>query len=203
MATAHSGLISLRGNLMAAVDFETTGGRVGYHEIIQVAVQPLDSELRPIYRPFYADVSPKFPERADNEASRVHGLNLYDLQQNAPHAEKVADMLVEWWERLDLGFGKRLVPLAHNWAFEAGFMSDWLGETCKNLMFHVHPRDSMLYAIAVNDRACFMGENPPFNSVSLGSLCANLGVINENPHDALADARAEAELYYKLLRFEI
>ena len=203
MSKTYNGLVSLKGNLMAAVDLETTGTRVGYHEIIQVAVQPLDSELRPVYRPFYTNVAPKFPERADWQASQVHGLNLYKLQQEAPTLEKVADLLVEWFESLDLPFNKRLVPLAHNWSFEAGFLTDWLGDQCKNLMFHVHPRDSMLYAVAVNDRACFEGLRPPFGSVALGSLCLNLGVVNENPHDALADARAEAALYYQLLRFEI
>ena len=203
MAKFYSGLISLHGNLMAAVDLETTGSRVGYHEIIQVAVQPLNSDLEPVYRPFYMDVAPKYPERADKEATHVHGLNIYKLEQEALPAEKVADMLVEWYEGLDLAYGKRLVPLAHNWAFESCFLSDWLGEKCKNLIFHVHPRDSMLYAISVNDRACFLGETPPFNSVGLGSLCLNLGIVNERPHDALADARAEALLYRQLLRYEI
>jgi DNA polymerase III epsilon subunit-like protein len=38
------------------------------------------------------------------------------------------------------------------------------------------------------------------NSVSLGSMCRKLNITNTNPHDALADCIAEAEVYRTLLR---
>ena len=46
MVKVYSGLVHLNGNLMAAVDLETTGTQPGYHEIIQIAVVPLDSEFQ-------------------------------------------------------------------------------------------------------------------------------------------------------------
>jgi DNA polymerase III epsilon subunit-like protein len=67
-------------------------------------------------------------------------------------------------------------------------------------LFHSHARDSMLYAISLNDRYACAGEPVPFNRVSLGSLCAKLNITNTNPHDALADCLAEAEVYRALLR---
>ena len=90
---------------------------------------------------------------------------------HAPESEKVADLLVEWFERLELPFKKRLVPLAHNWAFESSFLKAWLGVEMVDQLFHSHARDSMLYAIALNDKAQFRGEPVPFNRVGLGSMC--------------------------------
>ena len=205
MAKAYNSLVHLGGHLLAGVDVETTGTRAGYHEIIQIGIQPLNSDLRPMddVRPFYMNMAPKHPERAEREATVVHGLDLYELQDTALSAEKVADLLDEWWTGLDLPFRKTLSPLAHNWAFECGHLKAWLGEACAHQFFHSFARDSMLYAAALNDRAAFMGEKQPFNNLRLGSLCKKFGIVNENPHDALADARAEGELYRALLLFNI
>ena len=60
--------------------------------------------------------------------------------------------------------------------------------------------DGMLYAVALNDKAAFAGEAQPFPRVSLGAMCAKLGITNTNPHDALADCIAEAGVYHALLR---
>jgi DNA polymerase III epsilon subunit-like protein len=193
----YSALPHLNGNLMAAVDLECTGTRFRYHEPVQIAVVPLNSDLRPLQgvRPFYTNIQPQHPERADRRATEVHGLDLNDLILHAPHPDKVADMLIEWFEKLDLPMDKCLVPLASNWAFEAGFLQAWLGEDLKNKIFHSHARDVMLTAIHINDRAIFAGYKAPFARVGLGSLCRKLGIINSKPHDAYCDCLAEAEVY--------
>ena len=41
------GMIHLNGNILCAVDVETTGLEVGFHEIWQIAVLPLDSNIKP------------------------------------------------------------------------------------------------------------------------------------------------------------
>jgi DNA polymerase III epsilon subunit-like protein len=58
----------------------------------------------------------------------------------------------------------------------------------------------MLYAIGLNDKAAFAGEPVPFPRVGLGAMSAKLGIVNTNPHDALADCLAEAKVYHALLR---
>lgn len=204
MMRTYNGLVHLNGNLMAALDFETTGTKAGYHEIIQIAVVPLNADFRPLQdvRPFYHNIAPEHPERADNEAKAIHRLNLEDLMLNAPSSQKVADMLVEWWEKLDLPFNRSLVPLAHNWAFESGFGKAWLGDDLMNHLFFGHARDGMLYALAQNDQAAFAGRPIPFATVGLKSLCSKFKVVNENPHDALCDCLAEAEVYRALLQYD-
>jgi DNA polymerase III epsilon subunit-like protein len=200
MVKSYSGLISLKYNLMAAVDVETTGRMPGYHEIIQIAVQPLDSEMAPCTQPFYLKIAPEYPERVEKEASTVHGIDIAELVQTAVSQSRAADMFDEWFQSLDLPYRKSLVPLAHNWAFEAGFLKAWLGYESFNQIFHPHPRDSMLFGIALNDRAFFQGDPAPFNSVSLKAMCDKMGIPVIKSHDALADALAEAKLYKALLQ---
>lgn len=198
----YPGLVHLNGCLMAAVDLETTGTRPGHHEIIQIAVVPLDSDFKPLasVRPFYTRVKPKHPERESAGAKHKHKIPMTELLLHAPEAEQVADWLCEWVEALKLPFKKCLVPLAHNWAFESSFLKAWLGVEMVDLLFHSHARDGMLCAISLNDKAAFAGEPVPFPYVGLGAMCKKLSVVNHNPHDALADCIAEAEVYHALLR---
>lgn len=205
MTKVYSGLMNLNGNVLSAIDYETTGRRAGYHEIIQVAVVPLNSDLRPLegVRPFYTTVRPEHPERQERGVGYVHGLDINELVLHAPSKGRVQDMLVEWFERLDLPFKKKLVPLAHNWAFESSFTRAWLGDELTDDVFHFHPRDAMIKAISLNDRAAFSGHAAPFNRVGLKSLCRKLKVHNERPHDALCDALAEAEVYRALLHIDL
>jgi DNA polymerase III epsilon subunit-like protein len=205
MVTTYSGLQHLNGNLLCALDCETSGTRPGFHEVIQLACVPLNSDIRPLegVRPFYTTIRPSHPERWDRNSAYVHNIDRDDLLTHAPSSDRVQDMLIEWFEKLDLPIGKSLVPVVANWQFEAGFLGAWLGGDLFHKIFHSHARDVMLYAIALNDRAAFAGEKCPFNKVGLASLCNKLGVTNGNPHDALADCLAEAEVYRALLHLDL
>jgi DNA polymerase III alpha subunit (gram-positive type) len=194
-------LVNLGGNLLCAVDVETTGRMAGYHEVIQIGVQPLTSEIRPMtdVMPFYMDIAPDHPERAEATATAVHGLNIDNLVANAPSQSKAADLFDEWFQRLNLPFKKQIVPLAHNYPFERGFLTHWLGMETFQQIWHFHPRDTMLFAININDACAYHGKTPPYKYVGLGSMCARYKITIENAHDALCDARAEGELYRRML----
>ena len=203
MVKTYSGMVHLNGNLLASIDLETTGLQAGFHEPIQIAIVPLNSDIRPLdIRPFYTTIRPLYPERQAG-AGYVHGIKMEDLVLHAPEAGKVQDLLVEWWEKLDLPFGKTLIPLAHNWAFECKFLQAWLGVDLASTLFHGHARDAMLYALAMNDKAAFMGLPAPFPKVGLTSICKHFKIVNANPHDALSDALAEAECYRAMLTMEL
>lgn len=197
----YNSLVHLNGNLMVAIDFETTGLEPGFHEIIQIGIVPLNSDFCPNteLRPFYHNLAPKYPERQQAGAGQVHKLNLEDLILHSPSSERVADLLVDWWHSLDLPENKTLVPLGFNWEFEVGHGRHWLGYDLFNMLFHGHARDGMRLAISLNDRAAFAGEPIPFPYVGLKALCKYFGIINENPHDALSDALSEAKVYRALL----
>lgn len=194
-------LPNLNGNPLAVVDVETTGRIGGYHEIIQIAIVPLtvDLEIANV-TPFYQNIKPNYPERAESGARGAHGLNLDDLMVNAPTQEKVLDYLLQWFSELPLGHQRRLTPVAHNWGFETSFLTPWLGPDLLGSIFHPHPRDTMLFALMVNDRAAMMGKELPFHRVGLPNMCRIFGIPHENAHNALADCVATAKLYAAFMR---
>lgn len=193
--------VHLRGNILAAVDLETTGIDPTRAEIVQIAIVPLTDNLRPdpSRRAFYTNLAPERPDLADATSTAIHRLDLAELAATAPSQYRGQELLCEWFYKLDLPRGRKLVPLAHNFVFENSFLRAWLGVSLMDELFHYHPRDSMLCALTLNDKAVWAGKKPPFESVSLTSMCRQLGVVNTKPHDALADALAEAGVYRILL----
>ena len=129
----------------------------------------------------------------------INGLDLADLAINAPHSDKVLDLLIEWFEKLDLPADRKIIPLAHHWIFEASFLRRWMGTKLLDDIFDGLARDSMVTALAHNDMANLRGEAAIYRKVNLAWLCNYFAIINENPHDALSDALAAAKVYKALL----
>lgn len=190
-------MMHMNGNLLCAVDVETTGRDPGRHEIIQIAVQPLDANVQPSQdvRPFVHYIKPEFPERVEKEAVAVHRISIDWLMQNALDKWRVGEFFDRWYEKLDLPYNKCIIPLAQNWQYEAGFLKAWLGIELFNQYFHAWARDTMTAALFINDVYYRRGDKVPFGRVNLAALCKHYGVENPNPHDALSDALAEAEVY--------
>lgn len=189
-------MVHLNGNLLAAIDVETTGRTPGYHEIIQIAIQPLDSKIEPLkgVNPFYQLIKPQHPERAEKKATAVHKLDIDWIMTHAMDQWKIEELLIEWWEDLELPVNKTLMPVAQNWQYEAGFLKAWLGVELFHQLFHAYVADTMLIQLFINNWYYMRGEKQPCAEVNLGYLCKKYGIVNTDPHDALADARAEAEL---------
>jgi len=194
-------LLNLNGNMMAAVDVETSGCLDSWHEILQIAVLPLNSQLEPAQgiSPFYMHLCPEYPERRQAGAMRVNGLEIDWLLSHGIEQTRAADLLDEWFQGLRLPFRKRLVPLAHNWSFERGFLTHWLGEGTFDVIFNPNARDTNRVAALVNDAAGYHGMKIPFGSMSLGSMCKKYGIANSKEHDALADCVATAKLYREII----
>lgn len=199
-----SGLITLNSNLLAVVDTETTGTVAGYHDIIQVAILPLNSDLDPApdVSPFYMNIKPDFPERATPAAMAKNGMSLEELK-NAPDKYDVADYLEDWFRNLNLPMGKRLIYLCQNSPFDIAFLKSWLGSEGFDRYFARRGRDTMFFANAINDRAAYQGKPVPFSNVSLEALANFYGISYDNAHDALADCIITAKVYRALLQFDI
>ena len=206
----------LNGNLIASIDVETTGFTPGYHDVIQVAVLILDSDLKPDKRvmPFYMEMKPKRIENIDRDAMHITRLNLAHLVQRAVDPFDGADFFGDWFEKLKtqtrthpplLPEGKKLIPLAQNWVFDRGFMIDWLGELNFNYLFHPWYRDTLPVAQFLNDEyaskpeCASMSHKVPFPKSNLGYICSQLQVKNQKAHDALQDVIATAECYRRMV----
>lgn len=191
--------INWKGNRPAAIDFETTGLEAGRHEIIQVAVVVLNDDLTvdESVAPFVENIRPEHPERSDPAAMATNGLDLEDLQQYEP-ADVVAEWLLRWFEGLRLLEGRKLVPVAHNWAFESAFLDQWLGAPLKERVFHYHARDTAAVVGYLRDRN-LAGLQENNVGLSLSKICPYFGVSNDRPHDAYHDALACGELYRRLV----
>lgn len=191
----------LNGNLMCAVDVETTGLISGYHDIWQVAILPLDSFVKPLKSilPFYMDIKVKFPEHIDPKAVKLPRQEFARHQQYAIEPFSCADLLDEWFDRLQLPIYKRIVPLAQNWPFDRSFLIEWLGISSFEHIFNPVYRDTMVAAAFDSDLSDFRSEKILFTQYNLPFLCTRLGIKNLKPHDALQDAIATAECYRRML----
>ena len=118
-----------------------------------------------------------------------------------PTQDRGVDLFVEWFNRLGLPYGRRLVPLAHNWAFEKGFLTHWLGLDGVYDYWQQLPRDTLSLVATINDLYAWHGRKQPFYSLSLPALCKRFDIQHDNAHDALADCIATAKLYAELMRF--
>jgi len=194
-------LLNMNGDLLAAIDIETTGRLPGYHEIVQIAVVPANSQIQVSqdFKPFYIHLAPNYPSRAEAKAMQVNGLDLDWLSSHGVDQDRGVDLFTEWFLNLDLPFRKRLLPLACNWSFEKMHLTAWQGLDEFDTIWHPHVRDIQRVATMLNDASGFHGFNIPFTSVSLKSLCKKFGIINSREHDAMADSIASIEVYRELI----
>ncbi len=193
---------NLNGHLLCAIDTETTGSRPGFHDIIQIAVIPLDGMLEPDSQrlPFLLDLCPKRPQNAETGAMDCNKRELAELVLKGVDADRAADLFVDWFEDQKLGFNKRIMPLGANWPFDKSMITEWLGPKTFELLFDSQYRDTMSTATFLNDLAAIRGLPFPYPKVSLSYLCNIFRIERTKSHDAVDDARVTAECYRNLLK---
>ena len=198
----YPGLVHLNGCLMAAVDLETTGTRPGYHEIIQIAVVPLDSDFKPLGRRAavlharQAEAPGAGIGRGEAQAQDSDGGTLAPRPGVGPSG-RLALRLVQGPEAALQEVPRAAGPQL---GLRVELLEGMAGRRANrpDLPQPRPRRDALRHRL--NDKAAFAGEPAPFPRVGLGAMCAKLGIVNTNPHDALADCIAEAEVYHALLR---
>lgn len=195
----------LNGDLLCVVDVETTGLKPGYHDLIQICVLPLDSNLEPIKTivPFYQHIKAARPENVDVQALEVNKIDFFKLQQTAFDADRVADYFDDWFQKLKLPVGKKIAPLAQNWPFDRAFIMDWLGTTAFESYFDRRYRDTMSAALFLNDVADVFNEPYPFPKCSLKYLASQLKIDYTGAHDSLKDCLITAQVYKMMLRMKV
>lgn len=202
----HNTQFHWNGNHLCAIDVETTGLDPNYHEIIQIAILPLDAEIKPRQDilPFYIEIKPEFPERVSREAMKINKLNLATIMNRGSDKFAAIDKLEKWVSKLGLpvtkyGNPKKILPLGQNYGFDRAFMIQWLTPAMYNYLFDYHSRDTMVAALYLNDRANMKAEPIPFSKVKLTYLATKFDIQYDRAHDALCDCATTAEVYRQLL----
>jgi len=190
------------GNQLCAIDTETTGLDAAYHEIWQIAILPLDSDIKPRkdVLPFFIEMRPEHPERVSEGALKLNRDGLLTACGRGHDPEKAKDMLQTWIAKLGLpvtkgGYPKRIIPLGQNYAFDIGFIKKWLGISMYDEFFDYHYCDTMIAANYLNDRAAWHAEKVPFSKINLTYLASTLKIPHDRAHDALADCQITAAVY--------
>lgn len=160
----------------AVIDLETTGFRPS-DRVLEIGVVLLDSSLHREHS-WQTLVQP----RRDIDNSHVHGITATDLV-GAPEFSGVAAELAELLEG-------RLV-VAHNAPFDTRFLS----AEYSRLGIALPPAQS--WAVCTRRLSQRLLPGAP---QKLSACLESIGVINERPHDALADAEATALLFGELAR---
>lgn len=204
----HQFATHFNGNLVCSIDIETTGVKPGYHDIIQLAVLPLDSQFRilkvmadgtKVY-PFEILIKPERPENIDQDAMSVNRLQMSEIMAHGLESFTAIDLLNDWFKKLHLPYNKRIMPLAQNWVFEYGFLKAWLGPDMFAEIFDARYRDTMVSSLYLNDRADFHHERYPFPKNKLSYLASQLKVEQIKAHEALSDCVTTAEVYRRMMR---
>jgi DNA polymerase III epsilon subunit-like protein len=207
-------MLHLNGNKMCAVDIETTGLRPSFHDIIQIAIVPLNNNfgMDQNITPFYTTLKPVRLENISEKAMQINGLKIADLLRDALDPEEAAAIFERWYSEKIEGNGyKKIVPLGYNYAaFDLPFIKEWLGyysdEPEKSLyddFFFWQIRDVAMAPLFCNDIAYMKQITYPFPKHGLKNVCFRMGYRIEGHHDALADALAAAELYKRLIDIKL
>jgi len=193
-------MIHLNGNIMCAIDCETTGTDPTIHCIWQFSCLPLGFDLYPhkSIPPFNITLQPwnkNRDPRAVNEKKYIHATN-YGLEQ-----ERAANLFDEWFNRLNLGLKKRIIPLAHNWPFDREFIKFWLTDVGFNYYFDPRYRDTMSLAATLCDICDANADRVPFEAITLHAIATKMGIEWESgmAHDSTYDAYKTIQIYRRLI----
>lgn len=207
--TQGVGMPNWNGRLLCAIDIETTGLDPETSDIVQLAIVPLGSELEPLdfniskVKPINIYLQPSKPleeyKRNPDLAVAYKAIEAAD-QYGIPFSV-FADQFVEiWFAGVQRAGYRQILPLAHNWRFDGGFLCHKLGQKNYDYVFSPHFRDTMVIGSFLNDVASIMREEYPFPKLGLNSMTTHLGLERYATHDALEDALFCARLYGVMLR---
>lgn len=171
--------------LFAFVDIETTGFKVGHHEMIEVACVTADpSKNYEVVDELEIKIKPERIETADAQALRINGYNEAEWMF-AYSKEQAMQMLADKLENT--------VLVAHNITFDWTFMEHAFREVGIEPKIY---RKLDSYSIAY---AKFSNE-PNVNKFSLKALAEYYNLTNEKAHTALADTRVTVDIFRELMK---
>lgn len=181
----------MKGTDLVFVDIETTGLNPRIHEIIEIGVVRVSQLWQEGEKPVFSETSrwsvkirPENIAVADPASLKINGYN-HDGWKEAISLAEALNIFSQKTEGA--------IMVAHNVAFDAGFLDEYMGRLSIANKMHYHRLDTVSMAYAK------LHSTPDVNRYSLGELCKYFHINNENAHSALGDAVADFELFKKLM----
>jgi hypothetical protein len=201
-SSTYYGFQHINENVMCAIQTDMTSDHPKNKELLEVAIVPLNATLKfheifPLYNVVF---KPEFPEWLDRRHCRVPPDFLAKTMLGTMDKDRGADMLGEWFAKMKLGRGKKIIPLCYNWALQRSRLIDWLGELNFDVIFSEDHRDILSATHIVNDRMATRHEAPTFSKQTLAWIGKQLHV-EKHIHGGtpIDDCRQIAEIYQKMM----
>jgi len=191
---AHRGVKiggAMKSTDLVFVDTETTGLDARKHEIIEIALVRIRQDWTAGEKPAFAEIDswsakikPENIAGADPAALRINGYTAGAWED----AISLRDALTLFSEKT-----AGAIMVAHNVAFDAEFIDTNLSMLGIPNKMHYHRLDTISMAYAK------LHGIPEVTRFSLGELCKYFGITNISAHSAESDARADFEIFKRLL----
>ena len=191
----------LNNDVLCVVKCRTTGPTPGFHDLIEIALLPLNFKLEPSATeyPFSTYIRPKHPERADAKVMKDNRLKIPYVIVNGLDPFQAADALDDWFNLFQLKYGKKIQVLAYDWAIDRPFILEWLGLRSFDRLFGDHVRDIATVALYENDCADIENRRHPYPKLNIQYLSNQLNVSKRLSHQALAYGQLTAEIYRRMV----
>lgn len=166
-------------------DTETTGTTAGWHEMLSLAAVRLDPRTLEELDVYHAKIIPTQMQRADAKALEVNGYTEEKWKDARPLREVLSEVGARF-NNAQLG--------GHNVLFDDAMLrAAYKALDRRPPWWDPRLRCTMQLSLVLLDLG--LVEN-----VKLSTVCAYLGIPRPEPHDALEDTRAAAEVYRRLRR---
>jgi len=196
-------MIHLNRNILAALAIKTTGPDAQKHEIIEIAIIPLNEkcEIDKSKIPFNLMLKPERPELVDYSFENEYLMHVCTVGFEKYDA---AELFEAWFLKLKLLERKKIMILAHDWASKRDFIKEWLQPTSFGIHFDHRYRDPQAIGLFMNDVFDRKTEPCPFPKVKLGYMSSVQKVEYEPRLPSVIDeCQAVINLYHSLVYKEM
>lgn len=200
-------------NLPCTFAIKVTSDDPDLAELVEISIVPLAKDFSPseIRLPLTIYIRPdsnpteiiKDPFRAARYDYPTYMLARdKDLAVAQMHGVSVDDSwarIQSWFETLQLGDGKKIIPVAYGFGYMMPFLIKWLGYTSYNDIFDWHYRDPFAIVSFDMDRAYVRNAEYRWRKLDLTSVLTCALVEKSQCLDTMSQAVDEAKLYRKLM----
>ncbi len=196
------GMQHLNNNLICAVSAEATGPDPFIHEIIELCVLPLDQFIEPHKELllFNIVIKPEEPSLIDYKYCRFSRERVADAVIRGLDKYKVADLLRDWFDRMLMPEGKRIIPIGYEWPVDRELLLKWLEPENYFAIFSDNYRDVKVSANYINDRFNCKGEAVPYSKQDLRWLAKTHDIEKVGRGCCMEDCRTIAMIYQRQLK---